>query len=68
MWAETLARRFAHLPTAGLRGVAAQGGMAAVGAFLSHADARLVEAYHQAFDEGGSPLKTRDTGSEGSAS
>jgi glutamyl-tRNA reductase len=34
-WAETLARRFAHLPTLGLRGLAAEHGMQAVRSFLA---------------------------------
>lgn len=34
-WAETLARRFAHLPTLGLKGLAAEQGMAAVESFLA---------------------------------
>ena len=34
-WAETLARRFAHIPTAGLRAIAQEGGNAAVETFLA---------------------------------
>lgn len=37
-WAETLARRFAHLPTLGLRGLAAEHGMLAVKSFLEACD------------------------------
>lgn len=37
-WAETLARRFAHLPTLGLRGLAAGHGMSAVRSFLEACD------------------------------
>ena len=33
-WAQTLARRFAHVPTVGLRGIAVEGGHGAVSAFL----------------------------------
>ncbi len=46
-WAETLARRFAHLPTTGLRGVAYDVGPAAVDAFLTHADQRMVEVLRE---------------------
>jgi glutamyl-tRNA reductase len=43
-WAETLARRFAHLPTLGLRGLAAEQGMEAVKSFLEAcADDSLAE-------------------------
>ena len=38
-WAETLARRFAHLPTLGLRGLAAEHGLPAVRSFLAACDA-----------------------------
>jgi len=37
-WAETLARRFAHLPTRGLRGLAATHGLDAVKSFLATCD------------------------------
>jgi glutamyl-tRNA reductase len=37
-WAETLARRFAHLPARGLRGLAAEHGLAAVRSFLASCD------------------------------
>jgi glutamyl-tRNA reductase len=48
-WAETLARRFAHLPTMGLRGVAYEAGSAAVEAFFAHAsDPQLLQALRQA--------------------
>ncbi len=40
-WAETLARRFAHLPTLGLRGLAAEQGMLAVKSFLLACDGSL---------------------------
>jgi glutamyl-tRNA reductase len=40
-WAETLARRFAHLPALGLRGLAAEEGMLAVRSFLAAGDAEL---------------------------
>src|SRR5436190_15682817 len=41
-WAETLARRFAHLPTLGLRGLAAEHGMHAVQSFLDAGDVDLL--------------------------
>lgn len=44
-WAETLARRFAHLPTLGLRGLAAEHGMLAVQSFLDAGDAELFAAF-----------------------
>lgn len=37
-WAETLARRFAHIPSLGLRGLAFESGTAAVEAFLAGLD------------------------------
>ncbi|RMG47617.1 MAG: hypothetical protein D6718_03255 [Acidobacteria bacterium] len=55
-WAETLARRFAHLPTNGLRGLAREIGPEAVQAFFSHAEdeallrnVRELTAGHPAF-------------------
>ncbi|NIO27724.1 MAG: hypothetical protein GTO29_04120 [Candidatus Latescibacteria bacterium] len=47
-WAETLARRFAHLPTAGLRGVAYEVGTEAVEAFLAQADESMVRILRDA--------------------
>jgi glutamyl-tRNA reductase len=43
-WAETLARRFAHLPTLGLRGLASQQGLVAVELFLAASDEELRSA------------------------
>ena len=40
-WAETLARRFAHLPTLGLRELASQQGLGAVELFLAASDEEL---------------------------
>ena len=40
-WAETLARRFAHLPTVGLRGLATDQGLGAVRSFLAAGDEEL---------------------------
>ncbi len=47
-WAETMARRFAHLPTAGLRGVAFEIGHRAVEAFLAQADESMVKILRDA--------------------
>jgi glutamyl-tRNA reductase len=49
-WAETLARRFAHLPTEGLRGVAFEAGPEAVEAFLAKADESMVKILREAAD------------------
>ena len=46
-WAETLARRFAHLPAAGLRGVAFAAGSSVVEAFLEQADRGLVDVLRE---------------------
>jgi glutamyl-tRNA reductase len=46
-WAETLARRFAHLPTLGLRGLAQEQGMLAVRSFLAACDASLFAEFCQ---------------------
>ncbi len=50
-WAEALARRFAHLPAAGLRELAADGGTEALGAFFRRADDGLARALEQASRE-----------------
>jgi glutamyl-tRNA reductase len=42
-WAETLARRFAHVPTEGLKGLAFDVGLGGVEAFLNHADKALLD-------------------------
>ncbi len=49
-WAITLARRFAHIPSLGLRGLAAQTGSRGVEAFLSGLDDALAEDLKQSFD------------------
>jgi glutamyl-tRNA reductase len=49
-WAETLARRFAHLPTAGLRGVAFEFGPGAVEAALAKADDSMIKILREASD------------------
>ncbi len=50
-WAETLARRFAHLPTLGLRGLAAEHGMLAVRTFLDAGDLDLLAAFGEIAEE-----------------
>lgn len=50
-WAETLARRFAHLPTAGLRGVAFEFGPGAVEAALAQADDSMIQILRDASDQ-----------------
>ena len=50
-WAETLARRFAHLPTTGLRGLAYSVGPSAVEAFLEPADKTMVALLREAANE-----------------
>jgi glutamyl-tRNA reductase len=53
-WAETLARRFAHLPTLGLRGLAAEHGVEAVRSFLAACDA---EALAELGDDDGAAVR-----------
>jgi glutamyl-tRNA reductase len=43
-WAQTLARRFAHLPSEGLKGVAFEVGLKGVEAFLSRGDPELLDS------------------------
>lgn len=50
-WAETLARRFAHLPSKGLRALAAEQGLAAVRSFLAAGDAELAAELAGVADE-----------------
>jgi glutamyl-tRNA reductase len=52
-WAETLARRFAHVPSVGLRDLVFQAGPAAVEAFLSHTEPELAQQLHAAAGESG---------------
>jgi len=47
-WAETLARRFAHVPSVGLRDLAFQAGPAAVQAFFQNSEPELARELHQA--------------------
>ena len=55
-WAETLARRFAHLPSVGLRDLVFQAGPAAVEAFFSHAEPDLARELHEAAGRSGVAL------------
>ena len=45
-WAEMLAKRLAHLPTLGLRGLASELGVEAVGSFLAAGDAELFAEFN----------------------
>ncbi|MFI5309997.1 MAG: hypothetical protein ACHQQ3_02090 [Gemmatimonadales bacterium] len=47
-WAETLARRFAHLPSVGLRDLVFQVGPGAVETFFSHSEPELARELHEA--------------------
>ncbi|MBP7149523.1 MAG: hypothetical protein KBD01_18500 [Acidobacteria bacterium] len=47
-WAETLARRFAHIPSLGLRGLACEGGLSAVETFLAGLDEALARELRDA--------------------
>ena len=55
-WAETLARRFAYLPSVGLRDLVFQAGPAAVEAFFSHAEPELAKELHDAAGKSGVAL------------
>jgi len=52
-WAETLARRFAHVPSVGLRELAFRSGPAAVEAFFAGADPQLARDLHEAAEQMG---------------
>lgn len=52
-WAETLARRFAHLPSLGLRELAFQSGPSAVEAFFAATDPALARDLHLAAERAG---------------
>lgn len=52
-WAETLARRFAHLPSVGLRELAFQAGPGAVEAFFAATDPALAKDLHLAAERAG---------------
>ncbi len=49
-WAETLARRFAHVPALGLRAVAHRHGLAPVELFFEAGDERLAHELHEMLD------------------
>lgn len=52
-WAETLARRFAHAPSVGLRDLAFRAGPAAVEAFFEGTAPELARALHEAAEHAG---------------
>jgi glutamyl-tRNA reductase len=52
-WAETLGRRFAHIPTVGLRELAFQAGPGAVEAFFASGDPVLARELREAADRAG---------------
>ena len=54
-WAEVLARRFAHIPTRGLRGLLHHGPDGSLDAFLRGLDAEFAEELRQALDRAGGP-------------
>ena len=55
-WCVTLARRFAHLPSEGLKGVAMATGMEGVEAFFERADDLLVQEMEQARRQSALPM------------
>lgn len=56
-WAETLSRRFAHLPAVGLRELAFRAGPSAVAAFLEGADPQLARELQAAAERSGIGLE-----------
>ena len=56
-WAETLARRFAHVPSVGLRELAVQAGPDAVEAFFLGAEPELARAVREAAERAGLVLE-----------
>jgi glutamyl-tRNA reductase len=52
-WAETLARRFAHVPSLGLRDLAFEAGPVAVATFFGNAEPELARALLEAADHAG---------------
>ena len=54
-WAALLARRFAHVPSLGLKGLAYEGGVPAVEAFLAGLDEGLAEELRDAARSAGGP-------------
>lgn len=55
-WAETLARRFAHLPSVGLRDLVFLAGPSAVEAFFSHTEPDLARQLHAAATDSGAAM------------
>lgn len=53
-WAETLARRFAHVPSVGLRDLVFQAGPSAVEAFFENSEPELARELHEAVERAGS--------------
>jgi glutamyl-tRNA reductase len=54
-WAALLARRFAHIPSLGIKGLAYEGGVPAVEAFLAGLDEGLAEELREAARAAGGP-------------
>jgi len=52
-WAETLARRFAHVPSVGLRDLVFQAGPSAVEAFFENSEPELARELHEAAERAG---------------
>lgn len=52
-WAETLARRFAHVPSVGLRDLVFQAGPSAVEAFFENSEPDLARELHEAAESAG---------------
>jgi glutamyl-tRNA reductase len=64
-WAETLARRFAHIPTAGLRAIAQEGGNAAVETFLAGLGKDLARELSQESERQGDVPSLASDGEDG---
>ena len=62
-WAEVLARRFAHIPTLGLRGLLQHGPDGSLDAFLRGLDARFAQELRRALDR--DPLRHEPHGEPG---
>ena len=63
-WAETLARRFAHIPVLGLRGLAKEGDSESIKVFVSSLEAPLADELMRAIDWADEPLSPK-TDAEG---
>ncbi len=55
-WTETLARRFAHLPSVGLRDLVFAAGPSAAEAFCAHSEPELLRELHDAMARAGSEM------------